>query len=299
MSDLDPNQPPIDADPNLGADDQDIVAEVEELTKPEADKDRDKVKHALIAAKRELKASNRRVKELEPVAARAAAVEERLGKAQPIIDAVITNPKLRAEAIRIAQGTRVSDDRTVQPDSDDDPDAASYAEDAGFYLADGQTPDVARARRVLTRLDQRHGRQTDERIRPLAGTVLGGRAEGNYRAALNMVDDNGVPLASPESLRETVDMLGGPNSPMLANPAVVELLVNNAIGLDRRKNRTPKPVEEPLYLERQGGGRGSAVSISPEEKRNLERFGISEKDYNASSKRLETGVASRRGIALE
>ena len=159
---------PLDGDPNLGAD-ADLIAEVEDLVKPQADQDRDKVKAALIAAKRENRALAKKLKDVEPIAARAAELDDRLNRAQPIIDALVSNPKLRAEALRIAQGTRPSADSTEQPTGDEDPDAAGYAEDMGFYLADGVTPDAARARRVLNRLDSRHGRQTDERIRPLAG----------------------------------------------------------------------------------------------------------------------------------
>jgi hypothetical protein len=250
---------------------------------------------ALIAAKKAGRAAEKRVKELEPEAARAAEINDRLGKAQPIIDAILTSPKLRAEALRIAQGTRTSDERTDQPDANEDPDAASYAEDAGFYLADGQTPDVARARRVLTRLDQRHGRQTDERIRPLAGVTLGNKADQNLRAIAAMTDDNGTPYATIESIREQAGKLP---AHLLADPAVVDMVLNSAIGLDRRNGRTPKAPEEPLYLERQGGGGRREAAIDSSTKAQLARLGISEKDYAASSKRLEEGAANRRGITL-
>jgi len=136
---------PLDGDPNLGAD-ADLIAEVEDLVKPQADQDRDKVKAALIAAKRENRALAKKLKDVEPIAARAAELDDRLNRAQPIIDALVSNPKLRAEALRIAQGTRPSADSTEQPTGDEDPDAAGYAEDMGFYLADGVTPDAAPAR---------------------------------------------------------------------------------------------------------------------------------------------------------
>lgn len=296
------HDPVLDGDPKIdnGGSDDDaaIAAEVDELTKPEADKDRDKVKAALIAAKKELRDANRRVKALEPEAARAKELDGQLQKALPVIDAVVNNPKLRAEALRIAQGTRTSDGRTDQPTADEDPDAADVAEELGFFQADGTTPDIARARRVLNRIDQRTARNTERMVQPLARNVLGSHAESNVARALQMTDNDGAPLASRESILETVKMLGGANSPMLANPAVVDLLINNAIGLDRRMGRTPKAPDEPLFLERQGGGRRSQPTLDASERAFIQRAGLTEKEYLESSKRLEQGAANRRGIVL-
>ncbi len=251
---------------------------------------------ALVNAKKALRTATKAIKELEPIAARSAEVNSRLDRAQPIIDAIVSNPKLRAEALRIAQGTRTTSETVEQPTSDEDPDAAAYAEDAGFYLGDGQTPDVARARRVLSRLDQRHGRQTAEQIRPLAGLTLGDKAQTNLQAVERMTDNDGVPLATRESIQEVGQMLP---PALLANPQVSDMLITMAIGLERRKSRSPKAPDEPMYMERQGGGfRRTENTISPEEKRTLERLGLTEKDYAASTKRLESGVANRRGIVL-
>jgi len=248
---------------------------------------------ALIGAKRELKAVSKKVKELEPVAARVTELDEKLGKAQPIIDALVSSPKLRAEALRIAQGTRTSADTTEQPD---DPDASAYAEDMGFYLADGVTVDVARAQRVLARLDQRHGRQTDDRIRPLAGVTLSQKANENLREAAGMTDDNGVPLATLDSIKEVAGQLP---QHLLADPKVIDLVLNSAIGLDRRKNRTPKAPDEPLFMESAGGGRGRRPdALDPELKGAFERLGIDHKQGQAAVRRLEEGAVGRKGIAL-
>lgn len=293
MNEQDPDQPIIDGDPQIDAD---VEQEAAGLATDDGKGNKTVPLSALISAKKALKAATKAVKDLEPIAQRSREVDERLNRAQPIIDAIITNPKLRAEAMRIAQGTRASDDRTDQPNPDEDPDAASYAEDAGFYLADGQTPDVARARRVLTRLDARHGRQTDDRIRPLAGLTLNEKANQNMREVAAMTDADGTPLATRESIQEVAQQLP-PH--LLANPQVLELVINSAIGIDKRKGRSPKPVEDPVFMERNnsGGGRRDAA-ISPEEKKQLERLGLTEKDYAASSRRLEQGVANRRGIVL-
>lgn len=288
------NAPPLDGDPPLTPDDDATEVDASEIVTD--DKGNKTVSlSTMLRYKKEAKALARQVKDLKPVADRAMDIETRLGHAQPIIDAIVSNPKLRAEALRISQGTRASDDRTDQPSADEDPDGAGIAEDLGFYLADGQTPDIARARRVLSRLDTRHGRQTDDRIRPLAGLTLTEKANANLRDAAAMTDDEGTPLATPESIREVASQLP-PH--LLANPQVLDLVLNSAIGIDHRKKRTPKAAEEPVFLERQGGGRGREPSISAEEKKQLDRLGLTEKDYAASTKRLEQGVATRRGIVL-
>ncbi len=291
----DPNAPPIDGDPSLTAGDDDAT-EVDASEIVTDDKGNKTVSlSTMLRYKKEAKALSKQVKDMKPIADRAMGIEARLGQAQPIIDAIVTNPKLRAEALRLAQGTRATPESTEQLTADEDPDGAGIAEDLGFYLADGQTPDIARARRVLSRLDTRHGRQTDDRIRPLAGLTLTEKANANLREAAAMTDDDGTPLATAESIREVANQLP-PH--LLANPQVLDLVINSAIGIDHRKKRTPKPTEEPVFLERQGGGGRREPMISPEEKKQLERLGLTEKDYAASSKRLEQGVASRRGVVL-
>ncbi len=289
----DPNAPPIDGDPSLTAGDDDAT-EVDASEIVTDDKGNKTVSlSTMLRYKKEAKALSKQVKDMKPIADRAMGIEARLGQAQPIIDAIVTNPKLRAEALRLAQGSRPSGETTDQPTDDDD--AAGYAEDAGYYLSDGQTPDVARARRVMDRQAKLVKRTTDDAIRPLAGLTLTEKANANLREAAAQVDDDGTPLATPESIREYANQLP-PH--LLANPQVVTLLIDAAMGLDRRKHRTPKAADEPVFLERQGGGGRREPMISPEEKKQLERLGLTEKDYAASSKRLEQGVASRRGIVL-
>jgi hypothetical protein len=283
---------------NPEVDDAEIVEEVKQIVGNEPKTQHERVEAALIAAKRELRAANRKVKELEPVAASAKEIGGQLERAQPIINAVLANPKLLAEAARIAKGTRTSNDGTVQPSETEDPDAAAYAEDAGFYLSDNQTPDVARARRVLDRLDARHGRQTREIVSPIAGTVLGSRAETNLQSMMRMTDDEGVPLATPESIREVASKLP---SNLLANPEVADLVLNSAIGLDRRNKRSPKAPDEPLFLDRPGGGRGRRESaVDADLSAAFARLGIDEKQGAAAVSRLEQSVSGNRrgGVAL-
>jgi hypothetical protein len=298
MSELETPQPPIDGDPNL-ATEPDVETEVAGLAVDDGKGNKMVPLSALIGAKKEVKSLGKRVKELEPIAGRVTDVEGKLANVQPLLDALVTSPSLRAEAIRLANGGQPTPKRDAA-DPDEDPDAAEVATDLGLFLTDQVTPDVARARKILNRLDQRHGRQTDTKIGPIAGLVAGSRAEQNVSHAMRLTDTDGTPLATRESIEETVKMLGGSQSAILANPQVVDLVINNAIGLDRRKGRTPKPVDEPLYLERPGSGRSPRTEsvLSAEEKSFLERSGITEKDYRESSQRLEAAASSRKAITL-
>jgi hypothetical protein len=130
----------------------------------------------------------------------------------------------------------------------------------------------------------------------LAGVTLSQKAEANLREAMAQTDQDGVPYATQESIREVAGQLP---PQLLADPKVVDLVLNSAIGIDRRKHRTPKAPDEPLYLAPAGGGRRSEPAISSEEKRLLAKYGIDEKTYKESSATLEKNVASRRGTQLE
>lgn len=247
---------------------------------------------ALIGVKKALKETEKRVKELEPIVARSSEIEDRLGKAQPLIDALITNPKLRAEALRVVQGTNKTPEAVDQPD--DDPEMAAIAEDLGLYMADGVTPDVKRAHRVVSRMDGRNKRAAEEIFRPIAGVVAGSQADRNVAAALQMTDNDGNPLATQESIREVAQQLP-PH--LLANPQVMELVVNSAIGIDRRKGRTPKAPDEPIYISTAGGrGRRSEPVLSAQEKSQLEKLGLTEKEYTDANKRWDAG--NGRSIVL-
>lgn len=247
---------------------------------------------ALIQAKKDGKVARDRVKELEPIAASATEIGTRLSQAQPIINAILNNPKLRAEALRGAgqgDGTRVSGDST---DQSDDPDLVAYAEDAGYYLSDGVTPDTARAQRQMTRILNQSGKQTDARLAPLAGVTLNSAADRNIQAAISATDEDGTPWATRESIDEVLKLIP---KQMLADPQVSNIILTQAIGFDRMKKRSPKPPEEPLFMERQGGGRTREMPLSSQEKDFMAKAGITEKEYRSAGAQLATGRAIEFG----
>lgn len=276
------------------------VVTTEETPETEADivvtEDEKGEKRVSLAALKEERTQRQklaaRVKELEPVAARVTDIDARLNAAAPILEAIQADPTLQAAVNRYASGTRQSAETTEQPE--DDPDAELMAEVWKLYTTDGQL-DIARARRALSITDKRSAKQTDDRMRPLAGTVLSAKAESNLARALAATDADGVPLASRESLMEVVaDMPPA----LMANERVVDLLLDNAIGKDRRKGRTPKAPDEPLYLDTAGGpGRRESV-LTADERAFITKHGISEKDYRQSSSNLEKNINGRGGIPL-
>jgi hypothetical protein len=258
-----------------------IAAEVATITASPQEQQADKVRAALIAAKKGEKAAKKRIAELEPVAARATEIETQLQSAQPVINAILSDPRLRAEALRIAGGKPPA--RQAADAVDDDPDAADLATEMGLFLADQVTPNVVAARKILTRLDARHGRQTDERIRPLAGVTLGQKADANIAQALAETDDDGVPYATAESIREVAAQLP---PQLLADPKVVKLVLTSAIGVDKMNRRTPKAAPDPLYLA-PAAGRRQAPGYSADEKRAFAAVGLTEADLKRTTEKLE------------
>ncbi len=195
---------------------------------------------------------------------------------------LLQNPRLKAEFLRMAggEGTRTSQASTEQPD--DDAEAIEHAQDNGLFLADGFTPDAARARRALNRMDARAERVARQMVQPLAANVLNSRGDANLNQIMQMTDDDGTPLATPQSIREVASQLP-PH--LLADPKVLDLVINSAIGLDRRQKRTPKAQEEPLYLA-SAGGRGSRAPAVDSELRDMaKRAGLSETALNKSAEK--------------
>lgn len=237
---------------------------------------------ALIGSKKELKTLRARNRELEPIAARATEIDGKLAQAQPIIDAILTNPELRAQALRAVDGTATSRGTTEQPTNDEQ--ASSFAETMGLYLADGHTPDVARGRRALNTVSAMNRTQTEEIVRPYATVTLDEKGSANMRAAFAKTDDDGVPWASRESIEEVAKQLP---SNLKADPNVVNLILRAAVGLDKEHGRRPKAPDEPLYMAPAGGRRTRDAVVDADMKDVLARVGLTEDEFKATSKKID------------
>lgn len=250
---------------------------------------------ALAGSKKEARALAKKVKELEAQGVKFKDIETRLNNAQPIIDAIVSDPKMLARAKQIASGVKPTGDRVEQPDVHDDPDAVALAETMDLYTKEGQL-DVVRARKMLELVDKRSGRVATETMRPFAGMALNQRAETNLTRISAMTDDDGVPWATSESIREVAKMLP---EQLLADPNVSELVLNSAIGIDRRKGRTPKAPDEVLHLESVGGRRRvDDTERTQEEKQYALKSGLTEKDLTATAERLKK-MAPSGAVPLE
>lgn len=246
---------------------------------------------ALLGTKKELRDATKRIKELEPQAEYGRTVGEKVDKAQPIIDAILADPQLAAA---VARKTNPSQAQTEQPVND--PIATEYADTMGWYHPTTGEPDAARAQRAIKLHRSMARRESEDVVRPFAGMTLDGQANANMRTAIAQRDADGVPLATEESIREVAKMLP---SHLLGNPQVVDLVLNTAIGLDRRNNRTPKAPDEPIYWETAGGRRApEGAALTADEKAWCAKNGVDEKRYAATSKGLASGISNRTGIEL-
>src|SRR3954471_9071732 len=90
--------------PEVPAEEQDDAVELASLAVDDGKGGKMVPLSALIGSKKTQRELQKRVKELEPLAADAQRVGQQLEQAQPILNGIVSNPRLRAEALRIAQG---------------------------------------------------------------------------------------------------------------------------------------------------------------------------------------------------
>lgn len=282
MSDQDLNAKPADGDEPDPED-----AEISALAVDDGKGGKMVPLSALLGAKREARTAGKRVKELEPVAASATELNKRLADAEPYLNTMMTDARIRAEVIARAEGRPVPKADAV------DQEALDEAIDQGWYQADQVTPDVAKARRVLDRHAGIAKRATDEAMRPLGAMTVNAQAERHYAQVLGMRDDNDVPYASEESIREVAQMLG---PELMANPKVVNTVITQAIGVDRMKGRTPKAPDEPLFLASNARGPRQPL-VSDDERRIGKRVGLDDKELEHVTNELAR--SGGRGMRME
>ena len=293
MPELDTPEKPIEIDAGgkpAGEAEPDDAAELATLAVDDGKGGKMVPLSALIASKKEARALGKKVKELEPVAARVTEVDDRLNRTAPIVNAILNNPKLSAEVTRM---TRTSQPGTEQPAPEDDTDAHDYADAQQWYVSDTGELDLKRARRALDIVGKQSKRQFDEGIRPLAGLTMGSRADQNIARAVAMHDADGAPYATEQSIREVANKLP---AHLLASDDVVQLVLRAAIGEDRMQGRTPKALEEPLYLEHAGGRGRRPDVLTGDDRRVMEKLGLSEKDLQDAETRM---TRTRGGTRLE
>jgi hypothetical protein len=290
MSDenVDPNAPAPEPE-----DDTDDVAEIAAEVSQDANGDKRVKLGTMLKYKKESRDLGKKVKDLESRLARQQEIEDRLAEVAPRVNAILNNPRMKAEYLRMQQGAPPPAQGT-----EEDAEAAEYAEESGLYLPDGVTLNTGLARKQLNRIEKIAERKANERMQPFAAMSMNDKADANIARALAEVDKDGVPLATPQSINETAALLGAQGRHLLANPAVVDLILNNAIGLDRRNGRTPQPLDEPLYIASAGGRSGGAPAIDADTRAWMKKNDISEDRYQKLSKSLDQAAATRTAIVL-
>jgi hypothetical protein len=100
-----------------------------------------------------------------------------------------------------------------------------------------------------------------------------------------MTDDDGTPLATQgEHSRKSRQAAAAASARQSASARPGHQLRDRP---GPPQGAHPKPVEEPLYFERQGSRRRAEPVVSAQEKATLERLGLTEADYKKSGERLE------------
>lgn len=198
--------------------------------------------------------------------------------------------KLREPGVldRLKQGTHATPAAAEQPA--DDQEAKDTAEDMGFYTTDGQL-DVARARRVLDRIETRNARRTQSEMAPLRQRTAEQAAQVMRSRVDTMRTKEGAPLASRESIDEVFGMVP---PELQADPKTAFVMALAAAGMDMftgRKSAAPAPAgreyAEPIYTEAPGGRRAGA-GVSADLAALGKRVGLSDKELAAAANR-QTG----------
>jgi hypothetical protein len=281
--DVDPTAPVPEAEDDTDAD-VELAAEVSQ----DANGDKRVKLGTMLKYKKEARELGKKIKDYETRLARQQDIDDRLNEIAPKVNAILNNAKMKAEYLRMQSGT-------LAPPSDDDPEAQEWAEESGLYMPDGQTLNVTLARKQINRISAIAERKAGDTMRPWAALSMNDKADTNIQAAMNKRDPHGNLMATPESIQETIQAIGTQGKHLLANPDVVTLIVRTAAGIDREKGRSPKEPDEPLYIASAGGRSRNAPAIDAQTRAALKRMGLTDEEYQNSSKGLED--AARSGTA--
>lgn len=244
----------------------------------------------LVAQRRANRENKQKIAELSQQVQRAAAIEQQLEQLRPTLDIIRANPRI-LEAVKA--GTHATPGHVDQPD--DDQEAKDLAEDNGYYTTTGEL-DVARARRVLDRIEARVAKRMEAQIAPLRAQTHSQAAQAMRQKVSTLRTKDGAPMASTESINEIFGMVP---EELQGDPRTAFVMTLAAAGMDLYSGRKPQaPVRqpeygEPIYTEPAGGRRGPAP-VSAELAALGKRVGLNEKQISEAAQKF-TG----RSIELE
>lgn len=290
----DPNQVVHDADPALAPpveepDDDGLIETVtvgQQKMVPVSE---------MIKYRKESKTLRRELDGLKPRLENAERLGQQLADVQPMLETLRNLSPQQRDAL--ATGKLPSQPGTRQ--DADDQEAIQWADMNGFVTATGDL-DVARARKNLDWLDERHRRTTDAAMQPLRQSTAQQTAGVMRERAKGITDKQGQPIATGESIDEAYGMLP---PELAAHPNVAMVALGTAMFIDRMRGRkvqapTDRDYQLPIYSEPAGGGR-RMPAVSAEERAAAAKVGLTEKDLQSADTLLRNAAGTRRGIALE
>lgn len=185
----------------------------------------------------------------------------------PLMDFLRNNPVV-LEAMQTGRRPQ-----SAQP-TPEDLEALEWARDYDLYDAQGQ-PDVARAKRMIERIDRR----ADRKVAPIQQNAAQQRSDLHLQQALAARDDRGRPFARPETIRTLWSSMP---PELTADPRVAQTLLQTARGqdFDYLAGLPQAPANPPIHSEAPGGALPPAESISEHEQRAARDRGVSEKHWN-------------------
>jgi hypothetical protein len=193
---------------------------------------------------------------------RAEALHEERSERQKLANTIKSLEPLMPEFEQFLANKRDRNASTVQRTA---PETGDYSEDElsglaitrGYYDADGQTPDLKRAKSELDILSRVAARTSGRLLKPIAEQTAKDRSAANRANATSSKFVDGEPIAQDKYMKAAFDALPEEYSadPMISN--ITQVIAAGLEYLDHRKNgtlRRGRGGREPMFVER-GSGR--------------------------------------------
>ena len=228
--------------------------------------------------------AEKHAKELEPLKAKAARtdqLEADIQAIQPYVERLKQKPELMRENEPPAQ-QQISD-----------ADATRFAQ--RFELYSGNGLDIKRAREIIA--DQRVETErvaraaAQEAIKPVAERTAIDQSRANFIAAAQAHDAQGRALVDPQMLAAEWAKVPAELS---SQRDVAELILDRAIGAMYRAGRTPpaQVMQEPVFSEAAGGGRGQHYQISDVERKMAAAANVPEDKWTKAAQKFVPGAVN-------
>lgn len=159
--------------------------------------------------------------------------------------------------------------------SEEDQEALELAQDMEFQTEDGK-PDVARAKKLLARIDRKAGEKVSRETAGVKRTAAAASASQVRDKAYKAVDKDGRLFAKREFIDQVFDQIP-PEQLLNPDNAVAAMLV--ARGLGGPGEDPTEETDEPIYVEQAGRRGPRTYELSPMEKALAKQKGLTDKQW--------------------